>query len=149
MDALEFMTVGRKTIGVYTALCTPVCKRYGINNTCLDVLMFLHNYPGYNTARDLCQVRGIKTGMASVAVDTLVRRGFLIAEDDADDRRVRRLSVAPAAADVIRDGTEVQRQFVESVGRGIGEDDREAFRRVIGCVLGNLNELEVKNGNGN
>lgn len=149
MNALEFMTVGRKTIGVYTALCAPVCKKYGINNTCLDVLMFLHNYPCYNTARDLCQVRGIKTGMASVAVDTLVRRGLLIVDGDADDRRVRRLSVAPSAADLIRDGAEVQRRFVESVGRGIIDKDKEVFCRVVECVLGNLNELDKKNGNSN
>lgn len=145
MDALEFLTVGRKTISAYAALCAPVCKKHGINNTCLDVLMFLHNFPEYNTARDLCQVRGIKTGMASVAVDTLMCRGLLEAVDDAADRRVKRLRITPAADEIIKDGAQAQLRFADLLGSCVSESDREALRRIVGKVQATLDEWN-KNG---
>ncbi|MDY4898268.1 MAG: MarR family transcriptional regulator [Eubacteriales bacterium] len=142
MDALYFMAVGRKILGVYSALCAPVCKKHGINGTCLDVLMFFHNYPEYNTARDLCQVRGIKSGLASVAVDTLLQRGLLIRRDDTSDRRVIRLLITPVAADIIRDGIALQQRFEKAVGRGISARDRQTLLRIMSRVQCNLTELE-------
>ena len=104
--------------------------------------MFFHNYPEYNTARDLCQVRGIKSGLASVAVDTLLQRGLLIRRDDTSDRRVIRLLITPAAADIIRDGIALQQRFEKAVGRGISARDRQALLRIMSRVQCNLTELE-------
>lgn len=146
MYALDFLTLGRKMMTVYASLCAPVCKKHGINNTCLDVLMFLHNYPEYNTARDLCAVRGIKSGMASVAVDTLMQRGLLVCVDDGDDRRVKRLCITPSADDIIADGAMAQRRFGELLGGCIGEADREALMRIAASVQTAL-EDRSKNGN--
>lgn len=148
MYALDFLTVGRKTIAVYSSLCAPVCKKHGINNTCLDVLMFLHNYPEYNTARDLCSVRGIKSGMASVAVDTLMQRGLLECVDDDEDRRVKRLRVTRQAADIVADGARAQRRFGELLGSCISAADRQALERVVGNVQAALEDWS-KNGNSN
>lgn len=147
MYALDFLTLGRKVTAVYSSLCASVCKKHGINNTCLDVLMFLHDHPEYNTARDLCSVRGIKSGMASVAVDTLMQRGLLVCVDDGEDRRVKRLRITPSADDIIADGAMAQRSFADLLGGCIGEADREALVRIAASVQTAL-EARSKAGNG-
>lgn len=66
-------------------------QKYGINQTCFDILLFFANNPKHNTARDICEVRGIKSGIASVSVEILIENGFLVRKDDESDRRRRRL----------------------------------------------------------
>ena len=76
MIAIRMMALGRKLGNLYAGLCAPICRQYGMNQTCFDVLMFCANNPDRNTARDVCEVRGIKSGMASVAVETLEKSGL-------------------------------------------------------------------------
>ena len=78
-----FCIFKQQMMKAYEAVCQPVCKRYQLNQTCLDVILFLANNPEYNTAKDLWEIRGIRSGNASVAIETLVRRGYLKREADA------------------------------------------------------------------
>ena len=72
MRPLDFVSLSSKMMKAYEAVCQPVCKRYQLNQTCLDVILFLANNPEYNTAKDLWEIRGIRSGNASVAIETLV-----------------------------------------------------------------------------
>ena len=74
MNPISFLSLASKTAKAYESFCRPVCKKHRINQTCLDVILFLANNPEYNTARDLCELRGIRSGNASVAIDTLAGR---------------------------------------------------------------------------
>ena len=91
MTGLETMALGRKLGHVYEERLRPVCRKYGLTRSGMDVLLFLANHPENNTARDLCAVRGMKSGIDSVAVDELLEKGLLRVEVDAEDRRLRRL----------------------------------------------------------
>lgn len=91
MTAIQFLSLGRRLANLYAALCAPICRQYGINQTGFDILLFCANNPEHNTARDLGIVRGIKRGIASIGVETLIRSGFLERQDDPQDRRIRAL----------------------------------------------------------
>ena len=128
MTALKLMTAGRKLLNIYNGLSAPICKRYGINQTCFDILLFCANNPENNTARDICELRGIKSGMASVATEMLIKKGFLRREDDARDRRLRRLTPTEKAAPIIKEGREMQRYFAEILTSGISAQEAQALR---------------------
>ena len=72
MTGLETMALGRKLGHVYEERLRPVCREYGLTRSGMDLLLFLANHPEHNTARDLCAVRGMKSGIASVAVEELL-----------------------------------------------------------------------------
>ena len=48
---------GRKTSAAYAALCKPLCQKLHLPQTAFDILMFLANNPGYQTASDVVEVR--------------------------------------------------------------------------------------------
>ena len=77
MTALQLIALGRKLANIYADLSAPICKQYGINQTGFDILLFCANNPEHNTARDICAIRGIKSGIASVAVESLMQSGLL------------------------------------------------------------------------
>ena len=101
MNPISFLSLASKTAKAYESFCRPVCKKHRINQTCLDVILFLANNPEYNTARDLCELRGIRSGNASVAIDTLAGRGLLTRTTDGSHgwclcRKPNRLSQTAA-----------------------------------------------------
>mgnify|MGYP000258023511 CR=1 FL=1 len=73
---------GRKTSAAYAALCKPLCQKLHLPQTAFDILMFLANNPGYQTASDVVEVRKLKANLVSVNVDRLVQEGYLVREAD-------------------------------------------------------------------
>ena len=45
MTAIKMIAVGKKLANIYSELSQPLCKKYGINQSCFDVLMFCANNP--------------------------------------------------------------------------------------------------------
>lgn len=138
MTAVKMIAVGKKLANIYAELSQPICRKYGINQSCFDVLMFCANNPQYNTARDICAVRGIKSGIASVAVETLIQNGLLKREDDPSDRRIRRLVPTESAKALITEGQEMQASFISTLKSGVTPEEEEIFERVNEKILGNI-----------
>lgn len=139
MTAIKMMSVGRKLVNIYNGKSKPICKKYGINQSCFDVLMFCANNPEYNTARDICAVRGIKSGIASVAVDTLIQKGLLERRDDPNDRRIHRLVPTESSKAIIADGRDMQAAFISTLKSGITPDEEKIFEKVNEKILENIN----------
>ena len=78
---------GRKISAAYAALCKPLCQKLHLPQTAFDILMFLANNPGYQTASDVVEVRKLKANLVSVNIDRLVQEGCLVREADPGDRR--------------------------------------------------------------
>ena len=57
---------GRKTAAAYAALCKPLCQKLHLTQTAFDILMFLANNPGYQTASEMC-IRDRATSAATPA----------------------------------------------------------------------------------
>ena len=73
----------------------------GLSQTEMDVLLFLHNNPDCNTARDMVHLRGLAKSNVSTALDSLRTRGLVESRPEENNRRVNRLFLLPAAAPLI------------------------------------------------
>ena len=102
---------GRKTSAAYAALCKPLCQKLHLPQTAFDILMFLANNPGYQTASDVVEVRKLKANLVSVNVDRLVQEGYLVREADPGDRRRTLLRCTEKACPIIEQGRALQEEF--------------------------------------
>jgi DNA-binding MarR family transcriptional regulator len=141
MVTLQMMVIGRKLTNIYGSLTVPICRKYGINQSGFDVLLCCAENPQFNTARDICARRGIKSGIASVAVESLIQRGLLTSEGDPKDRRMNRLIPTEKAQPIIEEGRRMQQYFEETLRNGITEEDLEVFSRVADKLTGNLERV--------
>ncbi len=146
MHAIEMIALGRKLSNAYAALCQPICRKYGLNQTCFDVLMYCANNPQQNTARDLCEVRGIKSGIASVAVEALEMAGLLENRPDPEDRRKHRLVPTEKAAALIAEGQSMQAYFTATLRQGITDAELGALVSLTGKLESNLERLGRERG---
>ena len=142
MNPIDFISVSTKAMKAYESYCQPLCKKYQFNQTCFDVLMFLANNPEYNTARDICEIRGIRTGMASVAVDFLVKNGYLLRQTDCDDRRISRLNLTEKSTAIIQEGRSIQQSFGNRLTAGISAKEMAAYMKTAQKIKENILKLK-------
>lgn len=142
-DHLQTFTAARL---LYSACLEPVCRKYGLNRTELDILLFLSNNPQYDTAADICAVRSLAKSHVSTSVRTLEGAGFLEKYQLPADRRSLHLRVLPAAEAVITGGRAAQERFCSVLNAGLTPEELHAFERTCEAIMRNVqNFMEGSN----
>ena len=70
-NAYQVSIAARQLLEGYAAAMQPLCRREGLAPNGVDILLFLANNPGLDTARDICTYRGLKPGIVSFHVEKL------------------------------------------------------------------------------
>jgi len=143
---MDILTAGAKARNLYDRSCRNLCKKYGINQTGLDVIMFLSSQPEHNTARDICSRRGLKSGLTSVVLEQLMHKGYVIRTDDPWDGRVKRLRLTENAAPIVEEGTVIQNSFMEKLGAGIDPGEFDEFWNLVNRIIVNIEEMDKASG---
>ena len=125
---------GRKTSAAYAALCKPLCQKLHLPQTAFDILMFLANNPGYQTASDVVEVRKLKANLVSVNVDRLVQEGYLV-------RRRTLLRCTEKACPIIEQGRALQEEFGARLLEHTNEAQRKAFFETMDIINKNLDAI--------
>lgn len=116
---------------LYDKYSMPLCERSGISKSEMDVLAFLSNHPGMDTANDIVQLRMTPKANVSLAVESLIQKGLLSRAPDRTDRRRIHLSVSESAGDIISGIRKMQKGFFETLFAGLTDEEINTFR---GCV---------------
>lgn len=135
------MEFSRKVALAYGAACKPLCRELTLPQTAFDILLFLANNPGLDTARDVCTYRGLKPGIVSFHVEKLVQEGYLLRQPAPGDRRKCRLVCTEKAGPVVQQGRELQETFFRRLARGLEPEDLAAFRRCLEGFRRNLSQM--------
>lgn len=134
-----------KLIKAYHSQLQPLCKQLDLPPLALDILLFIANNPENSTAKDICFIRGIKSGIASVHIERLVQNGLLERAPVKGDRRKTKLVTTKKADDIVNAGREIQRAFAKKMAYGISQSDILVFKRVQDTMDRNLEELNQEN----
>ena len=111
--------------------------RTGLSMREIYVLLFLANNPGYDTARDISELRGLSKSQVSQAVELLAAEGFLRRTPDKADRRVVHLSITPAGLPLARDCQAIQTACGQRLLAGLSEEQERQLALLLGTVLDN------------
>ncbi len=130
-----------KVIKAYHNQLQPLCKQTDLPPLALDILLFIANNPEKATAKEICFIRGIKTGIASVHIERLVQNGLLERAVVAGDRRKNKLASTPKAAEIIEKGRVIQKSFAERLGSGISPSDMNVLKSVLETMDRNLEKM--------
>lgn len=143
--ASQMFRNANRFIEAYHAALQPVCRDTGLPPMAVDILMFFANNPESGTAKDVCQCRGLKSGIVSVHVDRLVNKGLLVRQGVPGDRRKTQLVCTDAAAKLIETGRGIQKRFAQKLLAGLSEEDIAVFRGCLAAMGDNIEDIR-KNG---
>lgn len=142
MNGLEIFHMTKKLMNAYEHSCNDVCLKYQLNQNGFDIMMFLANNPQYNTAKDICEIRGMKSGIVSVMVEKLIQRGYLERKNDQKDRRITRLYLTEESKEAVLEGQKAQRKFCNLLSANITEQEMKNFDFVMNKFRKNLEGME-------
>ena len=145
MRGATLFSHANKMTQAYHIMLTPLCKEAGLPPLALDILLFLANNPEHNTAKDICRMRGHKSGIVSVHVERLVNDGLLERQEMPGDRRQTLLVCTEKAQPMVEQGRALQKRFSERLTMGLSDADKEALHKAMTLLDNNIEEIR-KNG---
>lgn len=131
VNAADMYAASKSLSEAYAAVMAPLARETGLAGTAIDILLFLANNPGKDTAKDICTMRGFKPGIVSFHVENLVREEYLERRAVPGDRRKSGLILTEKASRVVESGREMQKKFALALTEGI---DPRALEVCFACL---------------
>ncbi len=137
--------------GLYYALFVPVCSKYKLTMTEMLVLLYLAKNQQCDTASGIVDRLKITKSHISASVRDLEERGYLQGSYMGHDRRTIHLRLCDEAAKIVREGNQVQQEFLSVVSRGFSEEEIKTFGGYLERINANVedylqNQLHSKRG---
>lgn len=119
----------------------PQMERTGLPLLELQVLLFLLNNPGCDTARDVVQLRGLAKSQVSAAVESLTRRDLLRRSTDPADRRIVHLAITDKGIPLAREAQAAQSGCGAALLAGLTQEEQTQLQNILEKVLCNAARL--------
>lgn len=126
-NTTKFLTNFRRTIKLYDTMLKEICGAYHLTMIEANIISFLYNNPGKDTAGDIVELRMLSKGNVSTAVEALIQKHLIEREQDKTDRRRIHLYLLPAAEPITNRISEIREQFSEEILFGFSEEERKQF----------------------
>ena len=131
----------RKIALAYEKALLPLAQETNLPHTAISILLFIANSTYPTTARDICELRGLKKPIVSTHVERLVAEGYIKRQAVPGDRRKDALVCTDRAMKVIEAGRARQIRFAAEVLQGISEDDRAVMERCFKTMSENIDRI--------
>ena len=127
----------RSLFRLYDKLLKKVCMEHDLTMIEADIISFLQNNPGKDTAADIVELRLLSKGAVSKGVESLIQKSLLERIPDTEDRRKIHLRLKPQAGPVTETVNEVRDEFLETVLDGFTKEELETQDRFLKHLFDN------------
>ena len=113
-------------------------EKFGLTRLEAVILLFLHNNPDFNTARDIVELRGLSKSNVSTALEALRLRQYLTVRPDPDSRRVRRIFLREEKRDVVEALVRRQQETLGRLTDGFSPEELAEMQRFLDRMEENI-----------
>lgn len=141
LTAVDFSNSARRFDAAYQSVMRPLTEELGMAQPAVDILLFLANNPGCDTARDICAYRHLKPAIVSFHVEHLAQEGYLERREVPEDRRKCRLVCTEKASSVIEKGRALQEEFARRLSQGLTEAELDTCLHCFAVFEKNMERM--------
>ena len=131
-------------VKLHDGMLKQICEDQHLSSIEANIIRFLHNNPGLDTAGDIVQMRMLSKGNVSQGVEALIRKGLLARTPDTADRRKIHLSLLPASNPVTDAVDRLQGQLGEELFSGFSSRELELFNEFNCRLMENAKEIKKR-----
>ena len=135
---MEFNKNATLTRKLYDRFLEPVCSKHRLTRMELDILLFLANNPGFDTATDIIEQKHFSKSHVSSSVKQLEAKGYLAGSFHPGNRKTIHLNILPAAGESVLDGQNAQKSFFSCVIQGISPEEIRMIEQISGKINENI-----------
>lgn len=125
------LSIYRTLKRLYLYEMSTAMQQWGLNRMEMDVILFLDNNPGKDTAAEIAAEGRLTKSHVSTAVNHLTEMGLLEQQRDERNHRRIRLKLTQNAEPLLEAGHKARQHFEEVLFRNMSGEDILAFRRLI------------------
>ena len=125
----------RSLFRLYDKMLKKVCTEHDLTLIEADIISFLQNNPGKDTAADIVELRLLSKGAVSKGVESLIQKSLLERLPDTEDRRKIHLRLKPQADPVTESIDEVKEEFVDAI---LEDLQKKSWKYMTGFLPGCL-----------
>lgn len=107
----------------------------------LNIVGFLLINPMYNTAKEIEELRLIKKSNISTSIEQLIKKGYLIRQNDEKDRRIIRLILTEKGTLLGEEVTKRQIGLFEQLFAGLSFEEIEIYFSINKKIASNIEKL--------
>lgn len=129
---------------LYVKACRAVCEKYELTQTEFDILDFLGEHTGLDTANEIARRRLIKKANVSTSVERLIKKGYIKRRVDPDDRRYIHLELTGSAEPTVSEIKKTQNDFFSSFTSGLSREELETYKRLTEKLLYSIKHCAIR-----
>ena len=133
-----FFDILNKSQKIYSRQLEPVCKKWDLTRSEVDVLLFLYNNPQYDRAADVATRRGMAKSHVSMSVANLVDRELLERRYSPVDRRTAHLRLLEAGEIIAKEAKTAQEEFFSVLYEGVSAKELNRMAEITQKVFLNI-----------
>ena len=118
----------------------PIMKEYDLRIVELDILFFLSKDKHLDTAKEIMQKKHLSKAHISKSIDNLKKRNLIRISEDAQDHRILHIALDESAYEVVDKVMKVYTECLQTIHKGITEEEWEIVHRVLHKMLQNIEE---------
>ena len=126
----------------YSRVMEPICSRWSLTRSEIDILLFIFNNPERNRAVDIVTYRGLAKSHVSLSVGTLEEKGLLQRYSSPLDRRTVLLALTDVGKEIAAQAHHAQLQFLKLLYSGITEDEMNTWKTIAQKIEYNIQHLD-------
>ena len=137
----SFFDILSQSQKAYSRQLEPVCKKWNVSRSEMDVLLFLYNNPGYDRAADIVTHRGMTKSHVSMSVANLCDLELLVRNFSEVDRRTAHLELTDRGREIAAEGKQAQQEFFARPYQGVPEEELELVKNITRKVCENIENI--------
>ena len=136
----EILLSIRRMVKLYDRYMEDTRRRHRLTQLEITIVSFLHNNPGYDTAKDISEMRMLPKGNVSQGVEALIQKSLLRREPDARDRRRIHLALTEEAAPILAEIEETRGRFLQRIFGNFTPEELSFYAEMSDRILKNMQE---------
>ena len=128
---------------LYEAYTKPIRDKYELTQMEFNILLFLYNNTGHDTAADIVKMRKLTKSHVSGAVKDLIGRGFLDYNYASNNHKKIHLLLNEQSWAVLEEGIAAQYNHRDTLFKGFTEEEKKIFENMFHRISDNA-EQELK-----
>jgi DNA-binding MarR family transcriptional regulator len=145
-SANDFVEAFHTLVGLFMSRSMRDMEYYarqrGLAMVQLRLLMHLHYHQQF-TISDIGDQFGITPAAASQMVQKLFEQALIDRVEDAQDRRIKRISLTGAGKALVAEMITLRHQWMESIANELSQESRDQVVAALGCLNETVKKLDT------
>lgn len=136
----QFRSNSTLTKKIYDHTMEPLCSRYHITRMELDIMLFLANNPGYDTATDIIEQKRFTKSHVSSSLKLLEEKNYIERAFHGGNRKTVHLKLLPASAEIVSAGQMAQNEIFDKIFAGLSPQEIDTLEKISAKISTNIQD---------